>query len=283
VDVKSQVVDLGRPRARPEGEVIPGWMSPRAPDPTRWTRRSVLAAAGALALAPRPGRAFGRHSLVDVAELQLPSGTGSRPAAWHRLLFEVMQSTSIEADPEAVQIEPEDPQLFAHPFCALIGTGALPPLSDRAVEQIVRYLSYGGFLLVDDATATPDGPFVRSVSELCSRLFPTRPLSPLPSNHSIYRSFFLIDRPYGRSDQSAVLEGVTVGPVTPLVFCPDDLTGALDRSPDGRDRYPVTPGGEAQRREALKLGINLVMYSLTSNYKQDQAHVLELIREGRLE
>ena len=82
---------------------------------------------------------------------------------------------------------------------------------------------------------------------------------------------------------SPLLEGVTVGPVTPIVFCPNDLSGALDRGADGRDRYPVSPGGEWQRREALKLGINLVMYSLTSNYKQDQAHVLELIREGRLE
>lgn len=234
-------------------------------------------------LAPRLGRGFGRNSLVDVAELQLSSGTTSRPAAWHRLLFEVMQSTSIEADPDAVLIEPEDPELFAHPFCALIGTGELPELSERAVEQIVRYLSYGGFLLIDDATATPGGPFSRSVRDLCARLFPTRPLSPLPSNHSIYRSFFLLERPFGRTDASSVMDGVTVGPVTPLVFSPNDMTGALDRGPDGRDRYPVTPNGEWQRREALKLGINLVMYSLTSNYKQDQAHVLELIREGRLE
>lgn len=258
-------------------------MSPPARAPAGLSRRAVLVGGGALLLAPRSAAAFGKNSLVDVAEIMLPSGTASRPAAWHRLLFEVMQSTSIEADPEAVQIGPEDPALFSHPFSALIGTGPLPELSDRAVEQIVRYLSYGGFLLIDDATATPDGPFARSVRDLCARLFPTRPLSPLPSNHSIYRSFFLIDRPYGRTDLSAVMEGVTLGPVTPLVFCPNDLSGALDRSPDGRDRFPVTPGGEHQRREALKLGINLVMYSLTSNYKQDQAHVLELIREGRLE
>ncbi len=258
-------------------------MDDRASAPALWSRRAALMGAGAALIAPRSGWGFGRNSLVDVAELQLSSGTASRPAAWHRLLFEVMQSTSIEADPEAVQLDPEDPALFAHPFCALIATGELPQLSERAAEQIVRYLSYGGFLLIDDASATPDGPVSRSVRDLCGRLFPTRPLSPLASNHSIYRAFFLLDRPSGRVEVSAVMDGVTVGPVTPLVFSPNDLTGALDRGPDGRDRYPVTPGGEWQRREALKLGINLVMYSLTSNYKQDQAHVLELIREGRLE
>jgi hypothetical protein len=43
------------------------------------------------------------------------------------------------------------------------------------------------------------------------------------------------------------------------------------------------PGGAEQRREAVKLSINLMMYSLTSNYKHDQAHVAELMREGRIE
>lgn len=257
-------------------------MSPRDHN-SGWTRRQVLSAGGAALLAPGLARAFGPASRVDVAEIQLPSGTGTRPAAWRRLLYEVMQTTSIEANPDSSLLSPEDPALFAHPFSVLIGTDGLPELSEKATEQLVRYLSYGGFLLIDDATGSPDGPFARSVRALCASLFPTRPLSPLASNHSIYRSFFLIDRPVGRVDVSPVLEGVTVGPVTPIVFCPNDLSGALDRGADGRDRYPVTPGGEYQRREALKLGINLVMYSLTSNYKQDQAHVLELIREGRLE
>lgn len=250
------------------------------------SRRDVLhgtlASLAALS-APRLAGALGGGSLVDIAEILLPSSTLSRPAAWRRLLFEVMQSTSIEASPEAVTVTPESPELFAHPFSVLLADASLPRLSDTAVEQLVRFLSYGGFLLIDDTTATPDGAVARSVRELCARMFPTRPLSPLPANHSVYRAFFLIDRPFGRTDASPLLEGVTVGPVTPLIFCPNDLSGALDRGADGRDRYPVTPGGQWQRREALKLGINLMMYSLTSNYKQDQAHVLALIREGRIE
>ena len=246
------------------------------------SRRAVLGGLCALPLARRAW-ALGAPSRLDVAEIVLPSGTTSRPAAWQRLLFEVIQSTSVECNPEAVQVSPEDPRLFEHPFSVMVGTGALPELSDVAVEQIRRYLAYGGFLVLDDATGSPGGGFDRSIRRLCVRLFPTRPLSPLPSDHSIYRSFFLLDRPLGRVAVTDVLEGVTVGPITPLVYCANDLSGALDRAPDGRDHYPVTPGGEHQRREALKLGINLVLYSLTSNYKHDAAHVLELMREGRLE
>jgi len=35
----------------------------------------------------------------------------------------------------------------------------------------------------------------------------------------------------------------------------------------------VVPGGELQREMALRFGVNLVMYTLTGNYKADQVHV----------
>ena len=245
-------------------------------------RLSALAAAAGL-LRPGTARALGAGSQFRICELTLERGTTSRPEAWKRLLFEVVQATSVECDPTPVALSPEDPALFAHPFAVLVGTGPLPELSDRAAEQLVRYLSYGGFLLVDDASGSPDGALHRSVRALSSRLFPTRPLAPLPGDHSILRSFFLLDRAVGRTALTGGLEGVTVGPTSPLVYCGDDLSGALDRGADGRDRHPVSPGGEEQRREALKLGVNLVLYALTSNYKHDTAHVLELMREGRLE
>lgn len=250
-----------------------------------FTRRALLkAAVSALAVSMSRGvRALGAGSRFDVAEIMLPSGTTSRPAAWQRLLYEVIQSTSIECDPKAIQLAPDDPKLFEHPFSVLIGDGPLPELSEKAIQQLVRYLSYGGFLLVDDTTGELGGGFYKSVWRVSNRMFPTRPLAPLPADHSVYRSFFLLDRPVGRLALSSTLEGVSLGAITPLIYCPDDLSGALDRGPDGRDRYPVVPGGAEQRREALKLGINLVLYSLTSNYKHDQAHVMELIREGRLE
>ena len=37
--------------------------------------------------------------------------------------------------------------------------------------------------------------------------------------------------------------------------------------------FPVVPGGERQREMAFRFGVNLVMYTLTGNYKSDQVHV----------
>jgi len=220
---------------------------------------------------------------MDIVELQLEGGTLSRPRAWERLLYEVIQTTSVEARPRAMQLEPRDPQLFDHPFAVLLGNDGLVGMDDESIAQLARYLQYGGFLFIDDATGVADSAFDASVRQLCARLFPTRPLAALPSDHSLYRAFFLIERPYGRLDLFPWLEGITVGEVAPLVYCRNDLSGALARGLDGRNAFPVLPGGARQRREAIKLGVNLALYALTSNYKKDIAHVRELMADGRLE
>lgn len=244
-------------------------------------RRDVLAGAGALLVAPR-ALAFGDPTRLDVCEIDLGGGTLSRPNAWKRLLYELEGTTSVECRSAPVRLQPDDPALFEHPFAVLLGDGAFQ-VSDAGLEQLERYLSYGGFLLVDDTTASEDGPFDRSVRQLLDRLFPTRPMGPLPTDHSVYRSFFLLKQPLGRVDRFRYLEGVTFDNMTPVVYCRNDLSGALDRGADGRAVQPCVPGGENQRREAIKLAINLVLYALTSNYKKDQAHVKQLMREGRLE
>ena len=41
--------------------------------------------------------------------------------------------------------------------------------------------------------------------------------------------------------------------------------------------FPVVPGGERQREQAFRVGVNVVMYALTGNYKADQVHVPALL------
>ncbi|HXW23028.1 MAG TPA: DUF4159 domain-containing protein, partial [Rhodomicrobium sp.] len=37
--------------------------------------------------------------------------------------------------------------------------------------------------------------------------------------------------------------------------------------------FATVPGGEDQREMSYRVGINIVMYALTGNYKSDQVHV----------
>jgi hypothetical protein len=251
----------------------------------RISRRSFLAS---LLAAPAVAGAFGAPSRVDIAEIDLGAGTASRPDAWATLLREVDQDASVLVEPRSVLLRPDDPALFEHPFAVVVGSGGFAMPSEGALEQLGRYLAYGGMILFDDTSSDPKGPFDRSVRALCSRLFPNQPLAALSTDHSLFRAFFLIDRPMGATARTSFLEGITIGGAdgkgafTAIVYCHDDLSGAIERRRDGRFVRACVPGGEAQRREATKLSVNLVIYNLTSDYKKDQAHVRKLIQDGRL-
>jgi hypothetical protein len=247
-----------------------------------WRRREVLGAFAAACWAPRRAMGFGSTTRVDIAELDLGAGTLQRPNAWRRLLYETTHTTSVECEPRAVTVRPEDPELFEHPFCVLVGDDAFAEVSEQGVEQLTQFLAYGGFLFIDDVTGDGGGQFDRSVRALVQRIFPTRPLSPLPADHSVSRAFFLLRSFPGRLDVVPYLEGVTVGSLTPLVYCRNDVSGALDKTDGGADVHACIPGGEGQRRTAVKVGINLLMYSLTADYKSDQAHVRQLMLNRRL-
>lgn len=251
-------------------------------------RRELLGAGAALCLVgPRWAWALGEATQVDVVELDVP-GSVRRESAWRQLLTDLQLVTSIETADRVVRLPPEDPALFDHPFAVLAGDSAFGPLSDEAVERLRRYLTYGGFLYVDDTSglATPPtgaASFDASVRRLMRRLFPNRPVAPIPADHSLYRAFFFVHRPVGLVDGVSWLEGVELAEVHPVIYGRNDLSGALATNASGGWVSQPRPGGEAQREEARKLAMNLVMYALTSNYKKDQAHVATLMREGRLE
>ena len=261
------------------------------------SRRQLLLALAASLAVPLPSFAFGESSAVDIAELDLGTGTQSRPDAWTRLLAEVKLTTSVATrdvfENGIARLRPEDPGLFEHPFIVCLGDGAFPLPSDDGLEQLSRYLAYGGFLLFDDTSGSASSPFEASARRLINVLFPTRPLAPLPKSHSLYRAFFLLKRPTGRVDRVDDMLGITLGSVrkdgdrrvdtttTPVMLMRNDLSGALERQRSGHHPHAVVPGGERQRRQAVMLGINLVMYALTANYKKDQVHVKELLERQR--
>ena len=47
--------------------------------------------------------------------------------------------------------------------------------------------------------------------------------------------------------------------------------------PDGQAMLPVSGGDMRQREYAFRAGVNIVMYTLTGNYKADQVHAPALI------
>ena len=63
-----------------------------------------------------------------------------------------------------------------------------------------------------------------------------------------------------------------------MIFSKHDLLGALARGAGDVHPLNVTPGGEIQRQHAIRLAVNIAMYVLCSNYKDDQVHAPFLMR-----
>ena len=83
--------------------------------------------------------AVGPASEVDLAELQLASGTVSRPEAWTRLLFELIQSTSVEAEPRVVTLAPDEIDWDDEVRIAIEERSSLSPDALTGMEQNLRF------------------------------------------------------------------------------------------------------------------------------------------------
>lgn len=231
-----------------------------------------------LSVSPAPrAAAFGDATAVEIVSLDVGPGTDGAGNVTERLAWEVRKRSSVEPILEPGRASPDKASLFRSPFVYWRGSEEFPPLSEAAVEGLRKYVHRGGFILIDDATA--GGPdFDRAVRRELLRAFPALPLTPVPADHTIYRSFYLLKRPVGRVQGPVFLEGITYGDRMAIVYTRHDLGGALQRDKLGAWSQAVVPGGEGQREQAIRLGVNLVLYALCTDYKDDQVHAPFIMR-----
>jgi len=169
--------------------------------------------------------------------------------------------------------------------CSATRSRSSPPTwrsADNEIAELRRYLSYGGFLLVDDASATRGGAFEQSARQIVSRIVPGAQLSRVPRDHVLYKSFYLLDGPSGRAATTPDLEGLELAGRLAVLYSGNDLIGALARDALGTWEFEVTPGGELQREKSIRLGVNVAMYALCLDYKEDQVHIPFIMKRRRI-
>lgn len=241
------------------------------------TAASAILCAGAVGVSSSAA-ALGESSRVEIRGVAVAGLEEPRETARRRLAWEVRKRTSIETRLRPRRARLDDPTLFETPMLYFAGDEAFDPLSEAEVVGLRRFLELGGFLLVDDATGGASDGFDRAIRRLLRRALPRDPLRPVPSDHTLYRSFYLLDRPVGRVRGPGSLEGIARGDRLAVVLSRHDLGGAWARDDLGTFTHPVVPGGDAQRERAMRLGVNLVMYALCLDYKDDQVHAPYLMR-----
>jgi hypothetical protein len=233
----------------------------------------------------RRAGAIGRGSKFRFGQLQLGPGTSwnPRPSALHRMGWEIQKRTSVVVDLEPAVVTPTSDTLHETPFLYLAGERAFDLPSTAGIEALRRFLTFGGFLLIDSAEGSTDGAYAASVRKLISAVFPApaKSLEIIQTDHVVYKSFYLLDKPVGRLAIAPAMEGVIRDGRLVCAYIPNDLGGAWARDDFGNYDYPCEPGGEKQRELAFRLGINLVMYTLCLDYKSDQVHVPFIMKRRR--
>ncbi len=271
----------------------------------RGARAGAVVVLALLALAPRAqaemdeARAIAAASNVVLAHVVTGNVEVDRVAeAGLRGLTDVLfRRTTVEPSaPMAVDLENDDLALLTFLYWPV--TPDQPAPSPTAYARLNRYLRSGGMILFDtrDAdiagfgTATETG---RRLQALAAPL-DIPPLEPIPSDHVLTRTFYLLQDFPGRYSGRTIwveaappdaeqAEGMPFrnlnDGVTPVIIGGNDWASAWAIDARGLPMFPVGRGlgGERQREIAYRFGVNIVMHVLTGNYKSDQVHVPALL------
>jgi hypothetical protein len=209
------------------------------------------------------------------------------------------QRTALEAG-DPVGIDPAHDELAFFPliYWPVVPGAAKPP--QDAINKIDAYMKQGGTVLFDtrdaiDASPGEGGagqtPGMQTLRELLSSL-DVPELEPVPRDHVLTKTFYLLRDFPGRftngqtwvealpreeEDEAASHPARGGDGVSPIIITSNDLAGAWAIRPDGQAMLPLSPGEPRQREFAFRAGVNIVMYTLTGNYKADQVHAPALI------
>ncbi|CAM5447877.1 hypothetical protein AFEL58S_02765 [Afipia felis] len=209
------------------------------------------------------------------------------------------QRTALEAG-DPVGVDPAKDELSFFPLIYWPVIADAPKPSQEAINKLDAYMKNGGTVLFDtrDAIDAPPGsngesqtPGMLALRQILSSL-DIPELEPIPREHVLTKTFYLLRDFPGRftsgqtwvealprdDDEDGAERPARGGDgVSPIIITSNDLAGAWALRPDGQPMLPLTPGEPRQREFAFRAGANIVMYTLTGNYKADQVHAPALI------
>ena len=269
------------------------------------TAAIALAVAGVLLTVPLPGQAQDdtaalratlqtRFAYVITGDAEIDRV--SRAGLQGLTLF-LAQRTALEAG-DPVGIDPGKDELAFYPliYWPMVPGAARP--SREALEQIDAYMKNGGTVLFDtrDAIQGAPGSSVVSPNTAALRTILTSldipELEPVPRDHVLTKTFYLLKEFPGRyaggqlwveatatdrDDEATERPARTGDGVSSIIITSNDLAGAWALRPDGQAMLPMVASEPRQREFAFRAGVNIVMYTLTGNYKADQVHVPALL------
>lgn len=199
----------------------------------------------------------------------------------------IRRSALEPAPPVAVDIERQDLSVYPILYWVITPSTTIP--SESALSALENFMADGGMLIIDTRDGERQTDFGETAEAALLRRILLRmnipPLEPLPGDHILKKSFYLLDDLHGRNsggpvwvEASGGLRESTDG-VPSLIIGGRDWATAWAVDAEGMPLRSPGPGGELRREYAYRTGINMAMVALTGNYKEDQVHAQELLEK----
>jgi hypothetical protein len=258
----------------------------------------------AQSVSPAPGEQVSELDAIDaISRTRLAwvptgdAGIDDVTGAGLRGLTAFLQSRTALEPGEPKAIDPERDELAFYPLIYWPIDPNSPAPSALALSRIDTYMKNGGTVLFDTRDQLTAGLDPISASPATLRLrdmlsgMNVPPLEPVPADHVLTKSFFILQEFPGRYRGSplwveaanAPLEDGTSRPVrtldgiTPIMITGNDFAGAWAADEFGEPLFATVPDDPLQRQFAYRAGVNIMMVMLTGNYKADQVHVPALL------
>jgi hypothetical protein len=181
--------------------------------------------------------------------------------------------------PIGVDIEADDISYFPLLYWPVLPEAQAP--SAATANKLTSFMQNGGTILFD---LRDGGGFGGSASsDALKRILGDMdipPLEPVPEGHALTKSFYILKDFPGRYEGTPMWveslgdsASASADNVSGLIISSNDLAAAWAIDDKYDPVYAVVPGSDRQREMAYRVGVNIVMYTLTGNYKTDQVHV----------
>jgi len=208
--------------------------------------------------------------------------------------------TTVEpGEPIGIDLDRDDLSLLTFLYWPVTDSQPMP--GPQAYVRLNHFLRSGGMILFDTRDgdiAGLGGPNGSAALQRLAAPLDIPPLAPIPTDHVLTRSFYLLHDFPGRYQGLEVwaeappagaeaAEGVPFRSlndgVSPVIIGGNSWAEAWAIGDNGMPLFSVGSGleGEHQREMAYRFGVNLIMYVLTGNYKSDQVHVPALLERLR--
>jgi len=204
------------------------------------------------------GPALASPEGFEIARLKYGGGGDwySNPSSLPNLLKQLKSRTSVRvvSDKEE-RVELLDESLFNYPLVYMNGHGEVR-FSEAEVDRLREYLEQGGLLWADDNYGM-DRSFRREIG----KVFPDQKLVELPFNHELFHTFY--DLPQGTpkvhehdGKPAQTLALFHKGRIVVLYTYESDIGDGMEDPEVHKDPEPI-------REQAMRFGVNLVVYAMT--------------------